>query len=55
MPNALQSRSNGNEVNDMGNFLGIENLDTTWLEGTNLLSWFPPGTDYNPPMDGQTI
>ncbi|RDL41556.1 uncharacterized protein BP5553_01535 [Venustampulla echinocandica] len=60
LTNPLQSSnssndSNNNEMNDILNFSGIENLDISWLDGANLLSWLLPGTDFNQPTGGPTI
>jgi hypothetical protein len=52
----LQAAQNGitstDEMNSMLDFSGLENLDTSWLDGVNLLSWLLPGSDANQPISG---
>jgi hypothetical protein len=40
------------EMNGILDFSGLENLDTGWLDGVNLLSWLLPGSDASQPISG---
>ncbi len=53
LPNTAQNDITSTEdMNSMLDFNGLENLDTSWLDGVNLLSWLLPGSDANQAIIG---